>query len=221
MSKRAKNHLKKLRDKGTDHPLQAMFVAYIEEPENLDFQISLIGMMHQSGWLRNQIEPYLDDWKVKPAQWVKKCFERLLGTFRGDPLATSALLYSSPKSFFTQVKKHFPHLVYAYYHQNDGKNYRAIFAVGWNGPGSDQNFANQCIEFNWVGGEHEFREIHYTKVISGKDLTDYLHDTCDCAYHTTAHLPHAYWRSENSIVELKSLAEVKKSVAKLPKQLKP
>jgi hypothetical protein len=224
MSKRATTHLKKLRKKDTDHLLQAALCAYLTEPSDLDLRISLTGAMHQSGWLINQIAPYLSDWDVEPDTWLARCFERHIQTFIGDPFATSALLFSSPQAFCAVSRQYFPTLVYAQTWKDGGTYYGAIFAAEWNEPVSLGDLAHRCIEVVWKDGADYLREVHYAKAISkgyetisgGAEQSDYLHGSCSHAYLTTAHLPHGFWRNPRTVVDLDPLDEVREAVKKLP-----
>jgi hypothetical protein len=216
VTKRAKGHLKKLEAGDTCHQLQAVLRAYLTEPGSGDLRISLVGAMHQSGWLRNQIEPYLTDWRVDYPTWLRRCLERQLKTFRGDPLAISAVLFVPPEAFFAVARQLFPKLVYAHTWQDGAEHFRVVLCTEWNLAGADGNFAHRCVELAWKSGANEFSEVHYAKVISGEEKAEHLHGTCRYSSWTTAHLPYGYWIARDSAQELGQLSKVPGAIARLP-----
>jgi len=214
--KRAKGHLKKLQAADTCHLLQAVLQAYLVEPSSCDARISLAGAMHQSSWLAHQIAPYLSDWKVEESIWIRRCLERQLKTFPGDPLAVSALVLSRPEAFFAIARELFPSLVYARSWQDGGLHLRVILCTAWNTSGSSKNWAHRCIELAWKEGAAAFSEVHYVKVISGDERAEHLHGHCQYSSWTTAHLPHGYWVARDSLQELGQLSEVQTALTQLP-----
>jgi hypothetical protein len=214
MLKRAKAHLKQLRENDTDHMLQAIFCAYLAEPNDLDLRISLIGAMHQSNWLINRIQPYLEDWGVDNETWLTRCVRRHIRTPIGDPLATSSLLYFSPRAFFDAARLYFRTPVYGSIWNDGGDNYRVIFAAEWRSDG-EGNRARRCFEVAWEAGADHLLEVHYATGITGEQ-GDYLHGMCSYSVVTTAHLPYRYWFTQARDVELDPLEKVRAAMKNLP-----
>jgi hypothetical protein len=216
MTKRARAHLKKLEAGDTHHLLQVVLRAYIAAPEDLNVRISLVGAMHQAGWLRNQIEPYLGEWNVDQPAWTRRCLQRHVASFGGDPLVNAALLFTSPEVFFSVALELFPQLVYADTLQGEKVGHRVILSAEWNTPDSDRNFAHRCVEAAWTTHDQRFVEMHYAKVIFGDEKTEYLAGACNYSSWSTAHLPHGFWITQGSTQQLAELEQVRLAMTQLP-----
>src|SRR5262245_28949565 len=62
-------------------PLAAAAAASLADESSLDNQINVVGAMHESGMLRNQIAPFWQTWRKSEGAWTARCLERLQ---RGD-----------------------------------------------------------------------------------------------------------------------------------------
>jgi hypothetical protein len=216
MTKRARAHLKKLEAGDSHHLLQVVLREYIAAPEDLNVRISLVGAMHQAGWLRNQIEPYLGDWNVDQSVWVRRGLQRHIASFGGDPLVNAALLFASPEVFFSVASELFPRLVYADTLHAEKVGLCVILSAEWNAPHSDRNFAHRCVEAAWTAHDQRFVEMHYAKVISGSEKTEYLAGACSYSSWSTAHLPYGFWITQGSTQQLSDLEQVHLAIAQLP-----
>jgi hypothetical protein len=221
MTKRAKGHLKKLETSDAHHLLQVVLRAYIAAPEDLNVRVSLVGAMHQAGWLRNQIEPYLVEWNIDEPAWTRRCLQRHIASFGGDPLVNAALLFIPPKAFFSVAGELFPKLVFADTLHGEIEGYRVILAAEWNAPHSDRNFAHRCVEAAWTTSDQRFVEMHYAKVISGSEKTEYLAGACNYSSWSTARLPYGFWITQSSTQQLVDLEQVRLAVSTLPAWVTP
>jgi hypothetical protein len=61
------------------------------EESNLDYQINVVGALHETGSLRNVLEPFWKLWRKDDSAWTARCVERLRSSDR-DYWAVAALL---------------------------------------------------------------------------------------------------------------------------------
>ncbi|MGV3754022.1 MAG: hypothetical protein ACO1QS_01415 [Verrucomicrobiota bacterium] len=72
-------------------PVVAATQAALADEANLDLQINVIGAMHESGFLKNRMEPLWKLWRPDATAWTARCVERLRSADR-DYWAVAALL---------------------------------------------------------------------------------------------------------------------------------
>lgn len=216
MKTRAEKHLATLCQRDEAHWLQAALVAYQTDPQDLDLRITLVGAMQQSGWGERQIRPYLTDWDVDARSWIRRGMERLLATFHGDPLATSALLYFSAEDVLESAREFFPHLVHAQGNDGGGPQMSVTRAQEWNRVGTEGNFANRCLKIRWTPGSRTMDASHYAKVISGAGPKPLLFGRCCFSSWSCAVLPSYHYYTKGEDVELGRYEAAESSVRALP-----
>lgn len=221
MSKRAKNHLRKLAGKDENHLLQGLLQAYIADPESLDTQITLLGAMRQAGWEDRQTMPYWYEWRPDEDAWIHRCLERLILNFKGDLFAVPSLLSFSPQEILSIARPLFPHLVHAgtwrpgeFSRDAPDQYFRVSFAQEWNRPGS--NGAHRCIELAWQDDVDSLIEFHYTKVLANGEVHDYLNGLCGQHHITTATWPDGFWHVPHSSHDFGRLEDVLQAIESLP-----
>jgi hypothetical protein len=94
MATKPNNRLAELLKKATTDgqwPLAAAAQQALAQESNLDFQINVVGALHEAGSLRNRMEPYWQVWRKDESAWTRRCVERLQSSDR-DYWAVAALL---------------------------------------------------------------------------------------------------------------------------------
>src|SRR5436190_7230063 len=77
-------------------PVAAAAAVALADETSLDNQINVVGALHESGMLRNQVAPFWQAWRKSEPAWAARCLERLAHGDR-DYWALAALLGISIK----------------------------------------------------------------------------------------------------------------------------
>ena len=77
-------------------PVAAAAAVALADEASLDNQINVVGALHESGMLRNQVAPFWQAWRKSEPAWAARCLERLARGDR-DYWALAALLGISIK----------------------------------------------------------------------------------------------------------------------------
>ncbi|MEM9202062.1 MAG: hypothetical protein AAGC53_10395 [Actinomycetota bacterium] len=64
----------------------------LEDVDDLDYQINLVGALHEAGSLQNVLKPYWNAWRSPAKPWVDRCVDRLRKGSNGDYWAVASLL---------------------------------------------------------------------------------------------------------------------------------
>ena len=94
MATKTNNRLPELLKKATTEgqwPLAAAVQQALTQESNLDFQINVVGALHETGSLRNSLEPFWKLWRKDDSAWTTRCVERLRSSDR-DYWAVAGLL---------------------------------------------------------------------------------------------------------------------------------
>jgi len=136
----------KLVKAGKDEPVQTALHTLLHAPENLDYQIDVVGAAHQCNWLPNRKKALWNVFPVNSVEWIDRCIARSVAT--GDDLnALCALLNSSALTVSKIIQTHSSDLVNVWdvngaefcgiglaHHQ--GSHFDRYYYIGWK-PGHD------------------------------------------------------------------------------------
>jgi len=86
-------------------PVAAAACAALADESNLDHQINVVGALHESGALRNRIDPFWKAWRTDPAPWTARCVERMRKDGDRDYWAVAALLGLDIRAVWPVCKK--------------------------------------------------------------------------------------------------------------------
>lgn len=90
IAQKVKKLMGSARDKG-HFGVEATAARYLDEPTSLDYQINLVGALHEVGSLKNVIAPYWQALRTDNAAWAVQCLTRLVAGDH-DGWALAALL---------------------------------------------------------------------------------------------------------------------------------
>ncbi len=106
--------LTQLRDKlvrsGKDEDVRVALETLLLVPNNLDFQIDVLGTAHQANWLPKRKEVFWRAFPINSEQWITRCITRVLAG-ENDANALCALLNCEVLAVAPIVQTHSPHLV--------------------------------------------------------------------------------------------------------------
>jgi hypothetical protein len=107
MATKTTKRLEELHTKAVENghwPLAAAAQAVQANESNLDYQINVIGAIHEVGQLRNRLEPFWQLWRTDSTAWASRCVERLRSSDR-DYWAVAALLGIDIRQVWPVFKK--------------------------------------------------------------------------------------------------------------------
>ncbi|MGP9568405.1 hypothetical protein [Halomonas sp. AOP25-F1-15] len=107
MSDKLFNKLNKLRlnaQKKGHFVVDAAASCLTENPESLDYQINLVGSLHETGALRNSLSPYWMEFRKTEEAWANRCITRLISNDR-DYWAVAALLGCSAGTVVLEAQR--------------------------------------------------------------------------------------------------------------------
>jgi len=190
---------------GGDWPLATAAGVALLDASNLDNQINVVGAMHESGRLRNQLAPFWQAWRKDERGWAARCLERLERGDR-DYWALAALLGVSIKQTNSIFKK-------AGYQvasvrscsQFDKPNTHIAVLTKASQPSPGSAVGNQVwapvLEIGWDSQSGEVVESgRWRAIIIEKieKVNGHLLGEGHGTYFMRAVLPHGSWRVENA-----------------------
>jgi hypothetical protein len=94
---------KSLEKSGKDQNALAIILQLLDDPENIDLQIDLLGTVHLANWLPNRKRALWDTFDISADNWIKANLSRIYGK-HGDHHAVCALLNCPIMLILTGVK---------------------------------------------------------------------------------------------------------------------
>jgi hypothetical protein len=193
-------------------PLATAAAAALVDESNLDNQINVVGAMHESGMLRNQLAPFWKDWRKSEPAWVARCLERLARGDR-DYWALAALLGISIKQAGPIFKQAGYQVTSVRSCDSFGKSKTHIAvltkpsrsAVGLGDDDDGGAIWAPVLEIGWDSKSGEVIEAGRWRAIIVEKIEKVGSSTVGEGHGThfmRAVLPHGSWRVENAAFEI-------------------
>src|SRR2546426_10786095 len=72
-------------------PVAAAAAVALADEASLDNQINVVGELHESGMLRNQVAPFWQAWRKSEPSWGARCLEQVARGARDDSARAAVL----------------------------------------------------------------------------------------------------------------------------------
>jgi hypothetical protein len=202
-------------------PVAATAALALADESNLDHQINVVGAMHESGALRNQLAPFWQAWRKSEDAWTTRCLERLARGDR-DYWALAALLGTNIKQTRTTFREAGYQVasVRACPVFDKAPTHLAVLTQP-NEASPDAGLGQQVwapvLEIGWDSESGELVEAGRWRAIVLEKVEAVAESTLGEGYGTyfmRAVLPHGSWRLENSKFEVarESLVPLKETL---------
>jgi hypothetical protein len=190
-------------------PLVAAASMALADESNLDHQINVIGAMHESGRLPNQLLPFWQAWRTDEPAWAARCLERLDKGDR-DYWALAALLGMDIKKTRSTFKSagYTVTSVRSCARFDKAATHIAVLTklTGGNaGTGEGSRIWAPVLEIGWDSKTGEIVDTGRWRAIIVEKLekaNNGLLGEGDGTYFLRAVLPHGAWRVENAKFEI-------------------
>lgn len=127
----------------------------LNEPENIDFQINVLGDSHIENWLPNRKKVFWEAFNINSEIWVKQCLKRIFGDIQPQQ-ATYALLGCRADLVIQQIKNYCSEIVNVWDMKGSktcsvgfaNRNYKAFvnyISIGW-----DEDENNSIIRVDYI-----------------------------------------------------------------------
>jgi hypothetical protein len=179
----------KLVKTGKDEPVKAALNRLLQAPNDVDCQIDVVGIAHQSNWLPNRKKALWNVFPIDGKQWINRCVTRVTAT-SNDLNALCALLNSNVEAVAKIVQTHSPDLVSVWdvngakfcgvgLANHQGNQFEQYYYIGWK-PGFDTVWRLEFIPYIEAPLAQETQRL------------DQINGRCETAKGCWAELPYGY-----------------------------
>jgi hypothetical protein len=196
ITQKVKKLIASARDKG-QFVVEATAARYLDEPTSLDYQINLVGALHEVGALKNVLAPYWKALRTNEEGWADHCLTRLL-TNDHDGWALAALLGLPHAIALSAAKKRgFQIIAMRQSGQWDKAPLHIASLAQPSTPGTERMLV-PLLELGWDCKTGELTDCVRARAVLLTEQALYegsLTGTGSMSYFCRAALPHGVWRS--------------------------